>query len=100
MSSLIFNQTKSKLRSTQYFTGKLKLALVDTPQNDILENSHSILVANATGSAHIFEMLHPAAEVAVLHKVLRNLNSITVWDLLCSVTHCLGEQEVSPNKNC
>jgi len=43
MSSLIFDKTK--LSYIQYFTGTLKLALVDTSQNDILENSHSFLVA-------------------------------------------------------
>ena len=50
------------------------------------------------GPSHIFEVFHPAVEVAVLHKVLSYLHSVAVWDLLTRVAHRLSEQEVRPGK--
>merc|ERR1712038_1676790 len=47
------------------------------------------------GASHILVVLHPAVEVAVLHKVGGYFNSIAIRNLGSSVAHGLGNQVVS-----
>ena len=69
-------------------------------QNDLLEDGHGVHIPKGAsmGAAHVLEVLHPAVEVAVLHKVLCYLNSVGVWDLLARVAHRLSEQKVRPGR--
>ena len=74
--------------------------LVNTPENDLLKDSLGVCISKGApmGPSHIFEVFHPAVEVAVLHKVRSYLHSVAVWDLLTRVAHRLSEQEVRPGK--
>ena len=77
-----------------------RVTLVNTPQNDLLENGLGVCIPKGAsmGATHVLEVLHPAVEVAVLHEVLCDLNSAAVWDLLPRVAHRLGDQKVRPGR--
>merc|ERR1711963_341492 len=74
-----------------------QLTLLSASKNNFLKDRHGVLVAKGApvSSSHVLVVLHPAIEVAVLHKVGGDFNSIAIRDLRSSVAHGLGNQVVS-----